>query len=76
MAINLNKYTRYKVTKHYEIWLEKDPINPKQRQVLIHYLAYSNRWMQATLTDSLFKMFFKPEEYKQVYMQNTKQRGS
>jgi hypothetical protein len=76
MALNLEKYTRYKITKHYEIWLEKDPTNPKQRQVLIHYLNNPNKWMQATLSDALFKLFFKPEEYRQIYMQNTKQRCS
>lgn len=76
MAIDLKKYNKYKVTKHYEIWLEKEPVNPKQRQILIHYLYSPNKWMQATLSDALFKLFFKPEEYKQIYMQNTKQRGS
>ena len=76
MALNLERYAKYKVTKHYEIWLEKDPTNPKQRQILIHYLYSPNKWMQATLSDALFKLFFKPEEYKQVYMQSTKQRGS
>ena len=54
--------------------IEKDPINVKQRQVLIHYLSYSNRWIQATISESLFKMFFKPDEYKKVFMTN-RQRG-
>lgn len=74
MSINLNRYEKVKVTKHYEIYLEKDPINVKQRQVLIHYLSYSNRWIQATISESLFKMFFKPDEYKKVFMRD-RQRG-
>ena len=75
MAINLNRYSKFKQTKHYEIYLEKEPMSIKQRQVLIHYFS-NNRWMQCTLSDSLFKMFFKPEEYKQVYMVKSKQRES
>ena len=69
MAIDLKKYTKYKVTKHYKKKKKKEPVNPKQRQILIHYLYSPNKWMQATLSDALFKLFFKPEEYKQVYMQ-------
>lgn len=72
MAIKLDKYEKYKVTPHYEIWLEKNPTIPHQRQILIHYTAFKARWMQATLNDALFKLFFKPEEYKKVYMQQGK----
>ena len=72
MAIDLKKYEKYKVTKHYEIWLEKNPTIPHQRQILIHYTAFKDRWMQAILNDALFKLFFKSEEYKKVYMQQGK----
>ena len=74
--MDLSNFEKFKESENYILYLEKNREGKKQIEIVVQYKKYP-RAMRTLLTDSLFKLFFKPEEYKSVYMRSKeKQRGN
>ena len=71
MAIDTEKFEKYKESEHYIVYLEKKPAIKGQIEMIVQYKKY-NRSMRCLLTDDIFKLFFQPEEYKKIYMSRQK----
>ena len=74
--MDLKNFELFMTTDNYEVYLPKDRENKKQIEIVIKYKR-NGMYFRSLLTDALFKLFFKPEEYKKVYMKtNEKVKGS
>lgn len=73
--MDLSKFEKYKESENYIVYLPKDRKDKKQFDMIVNYKG-SNRYWRVPLSDALFKLFFEPDEYKKVYMKDSRQRGS
>ena len=67
MAIDTEKFEKYKESEHFIVYLEKKPVIKGQIEMIVQYKKY-NLSMRCLLTDDVFKLFFEPEEYKKIYI--------
>jgi len=74
-VIDPKKWGLYKESEHYAVYLEKNPISDKTKQMLIKY-KQNGRIIQCIANDALFKLLFQPAEFKKQYMQDEKGKGS
>ena len=74
MTINLNNYILYKESEHYKVYLEKNPVSEKVRQMVVMY-KQNGRTIQCCANDALFKLLFEPEKFKTEYMKEQKRRS-
>ncbi len=72
--MDLTNFEKFKETENYEVYLEKDRESKKQFEMAVVYKKYKSRAMRCLMTDSLFKLFFDPAEYKRVYMKDSKSK--
>ena len=71
MKIDTNKFEKYKESENYIVYIEKKPAIKGQIEMIVQYKRY-DRCMRCLLTNSVFKLFFEPEEYKKIYMSRQK----
>lgn len=66
MKIDANVFEVIKETENHIIYLEKRPLVKNQIDMIVKYKGKSI-YMRTLLTDELFKIFFSPQDYKNVY---------
>ena len=62
-----DNFEKFKESETFVVYLEKDRQNKKQIKMIV-LNKKSNLYVTYLLTDAVFKLFFAPEEYKKVYM--------
>lgn len=67
--MDLSNFKKFKESSNYIVYLEKEPKNKDNMEMIVYYKAKGSYW-KCILTDAIFKLFFNPEEYKRIYMKN------
>ena len=67
--MDLTNFEKFKESEHYIVYLTKDRKDKKQIEIIVQYKRNNTFW-RALLNDQLFKLFFEPDEYKKIYMEN------
>ena len=74
MKIDLNRFEKVKESENYILYMQKNRKNKHQIEIIVQYKKYKDRAMRCLLTDELIKLFFEPEEYKRLYMNNNQKQ--
>ena len=65
--MDLTNFEKFKESENYIIYLTKDRKDKKQIEIIVQ-MKRNNTYWRSLLNDQLFKLFFEPEEYKKIYM--------
>lgn len=71
--MDLTNFEKFKESEHYIVYLTKDRKDKKQVEIVVQFKRNNTIW-RSLLNDQLFKLFFEPEEYKQIYMKNNEKQ--
>ena len=71
--MDLSNFEKFMESEHYEVYLPKNCEEGKQIEMIVKYKR-NGMFMRTLLTDALFKLFFKPEDYKKIYMKDPKNK--
>lgn len=67
-GVDLTNFTKFKETKDHIIYINKDYQTVEKKEIIVYYKQHK-MGMRSLLTDELFTLFFSPEDYKKIYMQ-------